>query len=519
MKKSFKLLSSLMVSLLAVGAGVALGSVSKDEVETKATDYKRMYIEFNGHSDQSGIHLYESGDTWPGKTLSSCHGFGSVTAKYENYSKTFYTFDVDTSSSYTSLTQGNGDNEWNITSALTESWNLVQLTNWGKPASYNAHHMHKIKLVDGGNTTYEYNPAEWGKYHLPTHTGSGSFAGWYLDGDTSTTRIDDGGEYSLSSSNCDDVMFEAVYNVPEFTVTFKSEDGTQTLDTDTVKQGSAASTSVVPKKSSVGLKNFVFDYWATTAGGSTEADLTNIQSDMSVYAHFALSYSDGRCLVGFNDSFTTDTAIHMHWDSKNSQDYYEQLSLTRGNKIKTAWCSSSGVLSDYKGYSNINDSGEKFCFRNDGDDNIVVFATGVYNFYQKNGVIYVVKDGANYNAQQLAAKLMSYDVSGTAPDCKDSSKFPACKNIFLALSSEQQAIFKSFETSGTQDFKNAYDRYVAWAAANAQKPWEEGASSNFFNIFEVTNDSTKAITVVVIVSLASLTAVGGFFFYRKRRHN
>ena len=80
-----------------------------------------------------------------------------------------------------------------------------------------------------------------------------------------------------------------------YTVTFKNDDNTSTLDTQTVLSGQPTTyNGATPTKTSTAQYSYAFSKWVTTAGGTTEATLSNITAAKTVYASFTptlLSYT------------------------------------------------------------------------------------------------------------------------------------------------------------------------------------------------------------------------------------
>ena len=232
-----------LFSIITMAAAGVFGVVSNKSAKTEnraepvsAGTAKTVYLDFNGISDLNHCSIYMNGiNTWPGVNIQNVSGYGTVTAIYSSRSttKTFYKFNIDTSATEIALTHSTGstwnDNKWDITDLKSSAWNLVQYTSWGNGGSYNAHHMHKIAIVDSATstTTYEYNPAEWGNYYLPTHTNHTgySFTGWYINGDTSGTKFNDGGAYGMPTNNINDFNFTAVYSKYKTSVTLDRQGG------------------------------------------------------------------------------------------------------------------------------------------------------------------------------------------------------------------------------------------------------------------------------------------------------
>lgn len=102
-------------------------------------------------------------------------------------------------------------------------------------------------------------------------------------------------EFDFSAPVSEDTELIAVYieteDLNEYTVKFYDEDKTTLLDTVTAEWGKEANTSVIPKKSKEAtetkITTYVFDKWVDEDGNSV--DLTNIISDISVYAKYSES--------------------------------------------------------------------------------------------------------------------------------------------------------------------------------------------------------------------------------------
>lgn len=100
--------------------------------------------------------------------------------------------------------------------------------------------------------------------------------------------IDTGADVTVSGA-------AASVDLNYYTVTFKNEGNTSTLDTQTVLSGQPAIYGGEPlTKTSTAQYSYTFSKWVTTAGGATEAALSNITAAKTVYASFTpttLSYT------------------------------------------------------------------------------------------------------------------------------------------------------------------------------------------------------------------------------------
>lgn len=462
MKKSFKLVSSLCAALLAVGAGVALSGANKSgEVKAEHDEVWSMI----GTPD------------WSTDTDLSFDGvnkfFGGT---HDRYSAT-YTFEKD------DVFKIRKNHQWTYTVAYGEN------TSAGI-GSY---------LQDDGTTDHNFKVKATGSYVISIK--DDNVAGY---GDKS---------YGFAIAR-------------PFNVVVK--DGEETIKThyyeDYKNEG---------YKFTVDASKYAKEH-ASFVGLFTDPELTvpfvsdTVITDQSKTLYAKYTRESGRYIVGkFGESnWDIEHAVLMPYNSEAGQ-FEGTISLEIGDEVKCAYWNGT-ELSSYYGFEAITSTAHAlFCF-NGADQsespNIYCWARASYTFYFKDGGYGDAnkKLSVAYNndgtAEVLVAKLMSYGDSPVEGEC--GLRFPDCKAIFLSLPSDEQAVFQGYDVSEVTRFKNGYDRYVAWAQALGQKPWEEGSlSSSIFTLFGNNSEANTAIMVVVIISLVSLTAVGGFFFYRKRRHN
>lgn len=244
-----------------------------------------------------------------------------------------------------------------------------------------------------------------------------------------------------------------------------------------------------------------------------------------------------RYVIGvFNSvsSWSVDKGFAMEYDSGN-QEYVGTVELKYGDVFKVAYYNGSS-FQDYYGYNDVSSkSPASFCFGDDhtNDHNIKVWASGSYKIYSKdaghggseteNRKLYLAFNGEARNAEQLAAKLMSYGGTDIANEgkCISESRYSTCKDMFSALSADERRAFLSFATSQESQFRNAYDRLVAWAAANGEYLTEDAngpvfsGSNNRITLFN--KNSNNNTCIILIVSIAALSAISGYVFYKKRK--
>lgn len=276
---------------------------------------------------------------------------------------------------------------------------------------------------------------------------------------------------------------------------------------------------------------YVFDKWTTNADGSgtsyTDSALVEEGSiegnTLDLYAQWRKEYPAGRYIVGSFCSWSIDGAVYMN---KTSEIEYSvtNVSLAMGDEFKIAYYNGSS-LESYFGYDT-SIGGGLFCFskvetEDDSYNNFKCWASGSYSFYftdenygeGKKSSVEI--SGSKWNAEQLAAKLMSYgEYEG---HCGDEDRFPVCKEKFLDMDPTEQAKFEGFASSEVAQFKNAYDRYVAWASALHQKPFEEGTtSSSMINIMS-DGQNSDFIIIIAIISSVTLISTGLLLFLKKRK--
>lgn len=224
MKKSFKLVSSLCVGLLAVGAGVALSGANMASVKeaNAAGATKRIYLDqINDVSFASNAYLHywggTSGSNWPGVHLDTSKKIEPLNEDRSPLGRDIYYFEVDSDSTTAILNNcdGNPDhavwNRWN--NIGISSKNLVQVTAWGVQNDYdiygyNTYNIRKVTLHYAiGDTGTEYSVSDWAKYTAPD-----TLTGWYTDQDCTTP-------YAKTNLTKDIDLYEKALD-KEYTVTF-----------------------------------------------------------------------------------------------------------------------------------------------------------------------------------------------------------------------------------------------------------------------------------------------------------
>ncbi|GEM_PF-4969355 len=414
-------------------------------------------------------------------------------------------------------------NSWNTslvqdTSSLSNTYNVTNYTITAASSGGVSGDGHTAQVKGNGGsyaTSGNYFPRQ--KISLKATAGTySSFDHWSSGKSTSSATTYD---YVGTAAKTYTATFADTRS--KFTVTFKDEDGTTLETKSNVYQGSSVSPTSTPTKPDEGGKQYTFDKWRDAQGNDKTSALANVQSDLTVFASYTTSYKSGRYVVGkFGDC---DWGVEgAAWLPSTGSQYEGQVQLEFGDVFKIAYYDGSD-LSSYFGYSWILEScGAYHYFSGDGDSDITCYARGTYNIYftdseYASGKKISIELQGSLNAEHLAAKLMGM---GENPGhCGDNDRFPAMKAVYLGLSSAEQTTFQGYVSSETAQFKNAYDRYTAWARALGENPWAEGKVSSAIALFGEASKTTGTVIIVIAISAVSLAAIGGYFLFRKKKEN
>lgn len=317
----------------------------------------------------------------------------------------------------------------------------------------------------------------------------------------------------------------------KFTVTFKDYDGT-TLETKTNQyQGSSVSITTTPTRATEGKIVYTFDHWEDSSGNDKTSALANLQSNLTVYAVYSVSYKAGFYVYGdfgVSPTWSVETAFLLTefseqsyaWSAKATI-YIPYGSVFKLRYYNTAWYNDQ----EFDTRNLQNDSPAKYCYDcSRADFALQCYASGTYtiilhNFDGKGKTFYINFENESRTAEQLAAYLMSFGTNPQSGTCGD-GRFANAKNMFLnQLSSSEKNIFQGYHSDGNMQFRNAYNRYVAWAAALGQNPWSSGAANSSAILLRLNQETTNSVAILIFISIVSISSVGGYFFYKKRKEN
>ena len=356
------------------------------------------------------------------------------------------------------------------------------------------------------------------QYFRNTDSNWGVISEWRSDWPGSTAR----GFYNTKNDFTNDYPM-GYWDLTFFTVAFNKNGGTGTMANKTCYCDASAGNELTAN--SFTRSGYIFVGWNTKTDGSGDSysDQQHISNSTSgatvtLYAQWRKSYTSGRYVV--DSDLNMDNATLMTY---TNNEYVATVTLSYKQAFKSAWYNNdNGVLDNWFGYSRLySGCGAYHYFSVDSSDNIVCYARGIYIVYVNNDNISIELQNANVlTSEHLAAQLMSFGESPSTGHCGDADRFPAMKSIYLnKLNATEKSTFQDYINSSEAQFKNAYDRYIAWARALGENPWAEGKANGAVTMLGLNPQTTNNIAIIVIISVVSVGAIGGYFFIRKRKEN
>lgn len=419
--------------------------------------------------------------------------------------------------------------------ASTDKWSMIGTPNWDTDTSFTYDSVNKFYGQDNAGRftlTYtfeannEFKMRKDNKWDVSIGYGGqkGQGIGSYLSQSGENFKVNAAGSYLLTLhtdvATYDDKSYGFAIAKP-YNITIKDGD----VDLKTLYYEDYNNAGYTISYSSVTKTGY------TLEGLYSDSNLTQRINDnsiltnqtMTLYSKWTKVYSQGRYITGKFGDCNWDVEHSVIMPNDGTQ-FVGTVDLELGDTLKIAWYDGTKFEgSSYVGYSKIIDSAEaKFCFSGDKEnDNIICWAAGTYTFYfgfndrADNNSISVTY--ASTNAEILAAKIMS--LGEYEGHCGDDDRFPAMRTMYLGLDASEQSKFQGFETSETAQFKNAYDRYVAWARALGKKPWEDGeVNATALSLLGINESNSSTAIIVVIAALLTVGLCAGYAFYRKKKH-
>lgn len=523
--KKYRLLK--LFSALALLGGGALALAPKKAEGASAAGTQRVYIDFDSVNfrDNAFLHYWggASGSSWAGVHLNTSNKINASSIILSNRNaleRDIYYWEIPDDHTTAIINNWDGVSEhdpWNRWDNFDiSSHNLFQASDWY--GNYSSWDVVKVTLKKANSTTLtEYHIPAWcteDGYSAPTPT-----SGYrWVDKSTSTEFVNG------TNLSGDTVLEEEVIPATTYTVTFYN--GAEVYDTVVVNEGGTAVCSKAdPTKSTVESVCYKFAGWTDDLGNP--ATLSNVQNDLNVYASFSEDRIAGRYIIG-HLSWNMSQAAYMTYDEGKGE-YTATVDLSYGDEFKIVYYDGSDIEwnASTDSYDKLTPTAAAFKYfgpgsGGDGDHNFKCYARGTYSFYFTDGnydEIYkssVALESAP-NEEHLAALLMG--AGNTPGQCK--TLFAGMKSMFLSLGETAQAAFIAYgsldDTEENAQFLGAYRRYVAWAAALSEKPFEEGkvSASGFFGLAD--SESGNLVVIVTIVSVISVSTLAALIVLKKRR--
>ena len=186
--------------------------------------------------------------------------------------------------------------------------------------------------VDPTSKTVTYD-STYGELPTPTLTGY-TFDGWYLGSTkiTETSKVTTVGDHTLT----------AQWTINKFTVTWKSQDGTTTIETDTlVPYGTSPSyNSATPTKARTAQYTYTFAGWATSANqesGTSASNLPKVTANVTYYAAFSKTINKYTLTVDPNSGSWTDNDGTAHTSAFTITQDYGTAYIMKNDATRTGY--------------------------------------------------------------------------------------------------------------------------------------------------------------------------------------
>ena len=157
-----------------------------------------------------------------------------------------------------------------------------------------------------------------------------------------------------------------------------------------------------------------------------------------------------------------------------------------------------------------------------GSGSTTVLTITISNSSTKGIKVYGIAYEAKTDAEMVSEFITEYmHMSHTTNDgsCTSEGWYSEAKTAYGKLHDDQKSLFNSDST-----YADAKARLVAWATANGET-FDPAAytftSNNGSRLLStiVGVENTNTIAIIVIISLVSVTAIGGYFFIKRREEN
>ena len=251
--------------------------------------------------------------------------------------------------------------------------------------------------------------------------------------------------------------------------------------------------------------NVAFDGSLTTldaVGNTISVDITNEVIELEEGHGFAIEAITGGYTVKSDSGYYIGQTSNANGMASNTSTTYTNT-ITYSDSDGALLASSSAVL-------RYNSASNQLRFR--------YYKSSSYSSQQSIALYMETTNIDDFVTDNM--KMDQYIGDETYNEDRCTANYSAAKTAFNGLTTAERSYFVSQGTTGGQ-YEEEYARLLAWAEANGETIGTAGGKTNVLNSAQILGIINKGnnsyVTIIVVVSLVSLTAIGGYFFLRKRK--
>ena len=243
---------------------------------------------------------------------------------------------------------------------------------------------------------------------------------------------------------------------------------------------------------------------------------------------------NGRYFVK-NNGVTKETLIKTESVSEGLSgvtEYRAVVSFAKGDKLcayyQDANTATTYPLTQANGqHTNWSKDGDFLICPVAGEYTLIMYSSDGGNNYPNISIQIKGEVEAISYANEFNTKIGSIcKLDGSTDVTKLPDEWSTQKTNFTALSNDAKTVLKS-ETSNNDQLRNFIEKYEYICSHKSLENFMEvtltrSSSKNAFGVFgenPITGENSSSIWVAIATSLVAATAVGGFFFYKKRKEN
>lgn len=220
-------------------------------------------------------------------------------------------------------------------------------------------------------------------------------------------------------------------------------------------------------------------------------------------------------------------SLTMRFDAEGLEFYNTSVNLTAGSVFKV-----KNSTNNYYGYDCIETGAGSVIAAGDvsgsGSSNITVVNSGSYEIYMKPfSAKFWMQENSEASATTWATSFLSQTNSICATGGTSANHLSALQGVWSGLKSDFESLTlgaRNIVKAGTANstVADAHDRYIhIMSRYGDQLAKMDNWSASSARIVPViaSNTNNQNIMVIIVISAISVTAIGGFFFIRKRKYN